>query len=153
MIVNIYIRRMYTRRITWSFYPSGFFPRLILRLAHLRIRLLASWLDAAIIMGRDDSECAFLRLAHSEAAYHLEVFPQYISYFIINMEFQVKVKSEGAALEGAESLIVELSYVISRLHRDMYMLRAQVALEHHVIIASQNSTSQMKEVVSQPNIT
>jgi len=62
------------RQFSWPFYPSGFFPRLLLRLAHLRVRVLASWLDAAVIMGRDEGECAFVKLSHStESIYSLEV--------------------------------------------------------------------------------
>ncbi len=51
----------YKRIFTWKFFPNGFFPRLLLRLAHLRFGLLACWLDAAVIVGKG-AECAFLRL-------------------------------------------------------------------------------------------
>ena len=35
----------------------------MLRLVHLRVRPLATWLDAAVIMGRRDDECALMQLS------------------------------------------------------------------------------------------
>jgi hypothetical protein len=73
MFTELYIRLEYKRRFSWDFLPSGFFPRLLLRLVHLRMRLLACWIDAAVIMGRNDFECAFLQLLRNEDKYNLEV--------------------------------------------------------------------------------
>jgi len=73
MLLNFKIRLEYKRRFSWDFLPSGFFPRLLLRLVHLRMRLLAGWIDAAVVMGRNNFECAFLRLSRNEDKYYLEV--------------------------------------------------------------------------------
>jgi hypothetical protein len=51
------------RRFSWKFFPSGFFPRLLLRLVHLRMNTLVCWLDSAIILGTNGVECAFMQLS------------------------------------------------------------------------------------------
>ena len=137
-------RRLYHRRFSWPSYPSGFFPRLLLRLQHLRVRTLISWLDAAVITGRDGTECAFLKLSRlsGQNKYCLEVVPTppLISPFCL-LHPQVQVKVETVAGESAEPLISELSYVISRLHRDMFMLsRGEVPMEHEVLVSKRLKT-------------
>ena len=65
----------FVRRFSWRFFPAGFFPRLLLRLVHFRLRPLACWLDAAVIMGKYSNECAFMQLHPDpqDAMFHLEV--------------------------------------------------------------------------------
>ncbi len=71
----IFERKNYTRVFKWGFQPEGFFPRLLLRLVHLRLTPLTCWLDAAVFMGREGGECAFMKLSHSfeENQYTLKV--------------------------------------------------------------------------------
>ncbi len=59
---EFFCRKSYMRIFKWDFHPSGLFPRLLLRLVHLRLTPLACWLDAAVVMGRGGCECAILKL-------------------------------------------------------------------------------------------
>lgn len=71
------------RRFTWPSHPTGFFPRLLLRLVHLRMKPLACWLDAAVIMGKGGVECAFLHLfRQQDSQFVLEVL-LYIIYLLL----------------------------------------------------------------------
>lgn len=77
-VVTSHHRRVYARQFRWAFYPSGFVPRLLLRLVHLRLRPLKCWLDAAVIMNRDGNEFAFFQISKIEetdddAVYELKV--------------------------------------------------------------------------------
>lgn len=75
-LANLIYRRVFMRRFMWEFYPSGFVPRLLLRLVHLRMTLLKSWYDGAIILSQNGTECAHVQLSKIEAqesTYQLEV--------------------------------------------------------------------------------
>jgi hypothetical protein len=58
------------------------------------------------------------------------------------------VKEERGSRDEGEALIAELSYVISRLHQDMYMFsRADIPLSHEVVVSFCNKNNQMQETV------
>jgi len=59
------------------------------------------------------------------------------------MQVIVKSYTEVLPSEGYESLIAELSYIIARLHRDMYMQsQSPIPLVHEVIILSPNKSGE-----------
>lgn len=75
-ILTMMYRALQTRIFKWSFFPAGFFPQLLLRLVHLRVRFLGCWLNGAVVMSRAGTECALLKLSHSpneDNQYLLEV--------------------------------------------------------------------------------
>lgn len=77
VIGNHTCRMEHVRHFRWNFYPAGFFPRLLLRLVHLRVKPLKSWLDAAVVVGHRD-ECAFMRISKNE---ELSVNPFFMEVF------------------------------------------------------------------------
>lgn len=64
---------MLKRRFTWGFYPANFFPRLLLRLMHMQVSLLGSWIDAAVVMSPNHSHYGFIHLFSTEGTFILEV--------------------------------------------------------------------------------
>lgn len=76
ILIVLFHRQIRTRKFGWDFFPTGFFSQMLLRLVHLRMQVLACWLNAAVIMGKTGSECAILQLqrgAGEENRYYLEV--------------------------------------------------------------------------------
>lgn len=61
------------RRFTWPFYPANFFPRLLLRYMHMQFLLLASWVDAVIIMNQERDQHGFVQFFRKEGKFFLEV--------------------------------------------------------------------------------
>ena len=64
---------MLKRRFTWSIFPANFFPRLLLRLMHMQMCLLGSWVDAGVVMSQDQGHHGFLHLFPKDGCYVLEV--------------------------------------------------------------------------------
>lgn len=64
---------IYVRKFEWDFYPSGFFPRLLVRLMHLKLAMPLSWANAAVLHSRDGDEVAFLHLKKEGEKFCLEV--------------------------------------------------------------------------------
>ena len=62
------------RRFTWAFYPANFFPRLLLRLMHMQVSLLGSWVDAAVLMSQDQGHYSFIHLFSQDGSFILEVY-------------------------------------------------------------------------------
>ncbi len=98
-------------------------------------------------MGREGGECAIMRLhrgSKDSNQYVLEVCEiNNCNREIANSSTQIKVKTEVKPLKE-EPLISELSYVIVRLHKDMYSIGSrEVEIVHEVAVSIKGS-----EVVS-----
>eukprot|EP00026_Physarum_polycephalum_P000182 Phypoly_transcript_00182.p1 GENE.Phypoly_transcript_00182~~Phypoly_transcript_00182.p1 ORF type:complete len:2033 (+),score=208.26 Phypoly_transcript_00182:30-6101(+) len=124
----------FVRRFSWKIFPSGFFPRLLLRLVHLRMKPLVCWLDAAVILGKDGTECAFMRLSQKleDSSFFLEVL--------------VKAKDTDTR---NEKLVAQIAYVVSQLHHDMYVHgRSQDApLVHQIVVPHKNAVLSFEECI------
>ena len=58
-----------------------------------------------------------------------------------------------AFVAGTEPLVTKLSYMIARLHKDMYMVaQAEVTFVHQVLIQSQSKQRDAKEIVCKTTI-
>lgn len=102
---------------------------------HVRLRLLKSWVDAAIVMGRHGGECAFIHFPSPEE-FCLEVNFKKSVLLKINVITQIHVKVEVMSANDQDPLISELAYMVSKLHRDMYssVQTGEIALQHFVVI-------------------
>lgn len=57
----------------WDFYPTGFFPRLLVRIMHAQFPVPASWANAAIFFSRSGDEVGLLQIKKADSKYCLEV--------------------------------------------------------------------------------
>jgi hypothetical protein len=85
-VFSLLIRSEFVRRFEWTSYPSGLFPRILLRIFHTQLIVMACWLDAAVVMSRKGKDCAFLHIAQdsNRNIYFLEValFHLFFSFFL-----------------------------------------------------------------------
>eukprot|EP00026_Physarum_polycephalum_P000536 Phypoly_transcript_00537.p1 GENE.Phypoly_transcript_00537~~Phypoly_transcript_00537.p1 ORF type:complete len:1451 (+),score=177.67 Phypoly_transcript_00537:50-4354(+) len=131
---------MLKRRFTWTFYPANFFPRLLLRLMHMQVTLLGSWVDAVVLMNQDQSHYAFVHLFSQEGS------------FILEVTVMQDNTSQTSANIVRDSLISELAYAITRLNRDMWEDRP---VKHEVVIcvpANDFKITRLSSAESEPNL-
>lgn len=105
---------------------------------HLRVSILASWVDAAVLMSQDQSQFSFLRLYNNEndEGFSLEVS-------VLQEEGFAGATSKFSHSHTREALISELAYTITRLDRDMW--KEECPPKHEVILKSK--TGDEEEVV------
>lgn len=72
---------MLKRRFSWSYYPSNFFPRLLLRFMHMQLLLLGSWVDAVVIMNQEQEQYGFLKFFSRDGSFILEVYQVWVLCF------------------------------------------------------------------------